>query len=244
MGKICLVIPCYNEEKRLPTEEFTAFLKKTDDVFLCFVNDGSTDNTIGLLQKIHDQFPDKTTIISENKNCGKAEAVRHGILDCLDNSDFDYYGYFDADLSTPLEECYYLKNQLNETVEFAFGSRIMKVGSVIERSAKRHFAGRIIATFISQILKLNVYDTQCGSKLFTKEFGRNFFQEPFISKWLFDVEIFARMINKYSRKIALTKMVETPLNQWINKEGSKVRPTYFFKLWIDLYRIRKKYFRS
>ena len=243
MEKICLIIPCFNEEKRLPFEVFISFLKKRNDVFLCFVNDGSTDKTYEILQKIHDGFPDKTYVVSYKKNAGKAEAVRRGVHYCLHNQCVEFVGYFDADLSTPLEACDKLKSFLNSSIEFAFGSRIMKVGSVIERSSKRHFIGRIIATFISNILKIKVYDTQCGSKLFTKELAIYLFREPFISKWLFDVELFARMINKYSNEIAIDRMVEVPLDIWINKPGSKVKPIYFFKLWIDIYRIKKKYFQ-
>ena len=120
----------------------------------------------------------------------------------------------------------------------------MRIGSHIERSEKRHYVGRIIATFIDNILKLKVYDTQCGSKLFTKELAELLFKEAFISRWLFDVELFARMINLYGRETALQKMLEIPLDKWINKDGSKVKMSYFFKLLIDLYKIRKKYFKK
>ena len=62
-----------------------------------------------------------------------------------------------------------------------------------------------------------------------------------MSKWLFDVELFARMINLFGKDRALKKMLEVPLNEWINKEDSKVRITYFFRLWVDLLLINYRY---
>ena len=183
----------------------------------------------------------KAYLVSYTKNVGKAEAVRRGIHFCNNELDFEYIGYFDADLSTPLPACFKLKSQLTNGIEFVFGSRIMKIGSVIERSSKRHLIGRIIATIISNMLNMKVYDTQCGSKLFTKDLSLYLFKDPFISKWLFDVEIFFRMIKKYGPERALSKMIEIPLDRWIDRGGSKVKFSYFFRLWFDLYAINKKY---
>lgn len=244
MKKICIIIPCYNEGNRLPVEEYLLFLQKNHDVSICFVNDGSTDKTLEIIKKIQESNSENIEIITYKDNEGKAEAVRKGMLFCLSKFSNDYMAYFDADLSTPLEECYNLAKQINNDIEFCFGSRIMKIGSHIERSTQRHFIGRIIATFIDGILKLKVYDTQCGAKLFTGNLAEYLFNEPFISKWLFDVELFARMIQKYGRENTLLKMREIPLDKWINKDGSKVKTSYFFKLWIDLYKIKKKYFKK
>jgi len=214
-------------------------LSQHPEVHLCFVNDGSTDGTQSVLQKLCEKFPATVNLISSPKNLGKAEAVRMGMLHCLKNTDFEYIGYSDADLSAPLEEFLTLKNYMTGEIEFCFGSRILKIGSVIERSGKRHYTGRIIATFISNVLDLKVYDTQCGCKLFSRELAAYLFEKHFISTWLFDVEIFARILSKYGKQKALTKMLEIPLVKWINKDGSKVKATYFFKLWIDLLKIKK-----
>jgi dolichyl-phosphate beta-glucosyltransferase len=241
MERIFLVIPCYNEGKRLPLIEYESFLEQSDQVSICFVNDGSSDNTLAILHSLCNKFNSKAHLISYPKNAGKAEAVRRGVAFCSQNFNFKYIGYFDADLSTPLTACFKLKSYLTNGIEFSFGSRIMKIGSVIERSFKRHLIGRIIATIISNMLKMKVYDTQCGSKLFTKDLSVYLFKDPFISKWLFDVELFFRMIKKYGMEEALIKMIEVPLDRWINKDDSKVKITYFFKLWLDLFAINKKY---
>ena len=134
------------------------------------------------------------------------------------------------------------RNQIH-TMVFCFGSRIRKIGSTIEREDSRFLIGRFIATFISQVLGLKVYDTQCGCKVFTKEVSELLFKKKFLSKWLFDVELFFRMMIVFGKEKAIQKMNEVPLKSWIEKGNSKVKPTYFFKLWIDLYQINKRYKR-
>jgi dolichyl-phosphate beta-glucosyltransferase len=244
LNTYCIIIPCYNEELRLPVAEYELFLKQDNNAIICFVNDGSTDKTVGIIQQLSVNYPQKVFLLSLNNNKGKAEAVRSGVFYCLKNFDFTHLAYIDADLSTSPEECIRMGILVKNDIEFCFGSRILKIGSTIERSAKRHYSGRVIATLISNTLDIKVYDTQCGCKVFTKELAKELFFEPFISTWLFDVELFARMLNKYGKQKALKKMLEVPLDKWINKEGSKVSATYFFRLWSDLYAISQTLNRS
>lgn len=233
----CIVIPCYNEEKGLPLTEYENFLHENFDVILNFVNDGSSDNTLSVLENLKNKYPNYVNVISYKKNKGKAEAVRFGMQYSLEHIDFNYIAYLDADLATSLEECSGMAQNFNGKTAFVFGSRIKRVGANIERKRSRFLIGRVIATAISTILKLPVYDTQCGCKVFTKELAKEIFTKPFISKWLFDVEIFQRVMEHYGREKSLEKMIEVPLKSWIEKGDSKVKATYFFKLWIDLFRI-------
>ncbi len=235
----CIIIPCYNEEKRLPKLEYQNFLQLNSEVLLCFVNDGSTDKTLEVLLKLKNECAEKIEVISYKANLGKAEAIRKGMHYCNKNYDFTYIAYLDADLSTSLEECLELTSYINSEINFVFGSRIMKVGSTIVRNQFRFIVGRFIATIISNILKLKVYDTQCGCKIFTKELANYTFKDPFISTWLFDVEIFNRIINYFGREKAIKKMLEVPLKKWIDAEGSSVSILYFFRIWIHLYQINK-----
>ncbi len=228
----CIVIPCYNEENGLSLQEYCDFIEGNPRIILCFVNDGSSDKTKEVLEELKGKFQEQVAIISYTKNAGKAEAVRKGILYCNSTYNHSYIGYLDADLSTSLQECITLISFLNESINFVFGSRIMKLGSIIVRDRYRFLVGRIIATIISNILNLKVYDTQCGCKVFTKDLSTQLFENNFISKWLFDVEIFYRMIVLYGRKQMLEKTIEVPLKKWIDKGNSKVKPTYFFKLWL------------
>jgi len=243
LNKSIFIIPCYNEENRLDIEKYSSSLKNDDQIHILFVNDGSTDDTLNVLEKLGADFTDQIQIIDLSSNKGKAEAVRQGVQNALQNNiDINHIGYFDADLSTSLEEGISLFNQLiqHEQLYFAFGSRISKVGSTIIRKNYRHLVGRFIATIISNILKLRVYDTQCGAKVFTADLAQFVFDKPFISKWLFDVEIFARMLCETSQ-YSIKNMLEVPLTQWIDRDGSKVKLSYSFKVFIDLFKIWSSY---
>ncbi len=239
--ELCIVIPCYNEEKRIDIERMYNFLKVHKNVLLCFVNDGSSDKTLEVLKTIKSKFPQNAEVISTISNVGKAEAVRTGFSHCNAHFNAQKIAYLDADLATTLEECLEISTAVKSGVIFAFGSRIKKIDNIIQRKTYRFLIGRVIATFISKQLKLGVYDTQCGCKIFDTKLSKDIFKEKFISKWLFDVELFHRIIKIYGvdriKKIAN----EVPLKSWIDYDDSKVKMSYFFKLWYDLYLIKRHY---
>lgn len=237
----CVVIPCFNEEKGISNNEYSIFLNNNPEVLICFVNDGSKDNTLGILNSLKAKHENQIHILSLEKNSGKAQAVRAGIKYCNTHFQHQYIGYLDADLATTLEEFIDFRNYLQGEIVFSFGSRILKIGSTIVRKNSRFLIGRVIATFISNILDIKVYDTQCGSKLFTRAISEQLFEKEFISRWLFDVEIFYRMILLFGREKAIQKMLEIPLKLWVEKGDSKVKLSYGFKLWFDLYKIRQEY---
>lgn len=243
MEKTCIIIPFYNEAMRFPLEEFRNFCLLHHDVFFCLVDDGSTDSTLSILTNLENLFPEKIKVIPMKENCGKAEAVRTGIMESLNNPDFEYFGFFDADLSTSLDEVVRFREIFRERqdLQLCFGSRIAIIGTVIDRKLHRHLIGRIIATLISNILHLKVYDTQCGAKLFSRKAAERIFGSPFISRWLFDVEIFARLLKLNQGKKTQDFMLEVPVNSWIDKGGSKIPWTYGFRILPELYRIRKIY---
>lgn len=242
MQKICIIIPCYNEEKRLPVRKYEDFYK-SNSVCLCFVNDGSTDNTLEVLKKLQTRKEDRFFIINFEKNSGKAEAIRLAGLQLLKKKQFDKIGFFDADLSTPLSEIFLLDKYLNSDPEFvlAFGSRILRLGSTIKRNSYRHYTGRIFSTLASLILKLPVYDTQCGAKIINADLIKVIFEEKFLSRWWFDIEIFARLIKFYGLKEVKNKLIEVPLNTWVEMGDSKISFFSLIKIPIDLLRIKMKY---
>lgn len=239
---LVIVVPCYNEYNRLNEGEYQSFLNSQASVYLLFSNDGSTDNTIGKLQQIKSGNPDQVGIYNLEKNKGKAEAVREGVNYVLSEGiGTDSIAYLDADGSTSLDECYELSRLISEEKVFVFGSRISKIDNRIDRKLYRHLVGRIIATLISRQLGIAVYDTQCGCKIVKWDVAKKIFLENFISKWLFDVEIFNRLIMIYGRPAMHNRCLEIPLKRWLDTDGSKVAFAYFFKLWADLYRISKAY---
>src|SRR3954447_18744212 len=98
-----IVVPCFNEEQRLAADAFRAFRVDGHRVDFCFVDDGSTDNTIGVLNALRESDPSRFSVLRLQKNSGKAEAVRRGMLEAAGGS-ADVVGFWDADLATPLSE--------------------------------------------------------------------------------------------------------------------------------------------
>lgn len=240
--KTCIIIPCYNEEKRLPTKTFLKFIQNKD-IHFCFVNDGSSDNTIDVLNSIKIQEPDKVLVINNNKNVGKAEAIREAVLELYNLKLYDYIGFFDADLATPLFEIENLRNYFikNDSLILVMGSRIKRMGANVNRKFHRFLFGRIFATIISaNVLKLPVYDTQCGAKLFSTKIPVAVFEDKFITKWLFDVELIIRIKKLFGNDI-IEKIVEYPLLEWVEKGESKVKFTDFLNTPKEILKIKRKY---
>ncbi len=239
--ELVIVIPAFNEEKRITLKKYFDFLNMHKDVMLCFVNDGSTDQTKKLLHNIELSSHKNVKIIEHKKNLGKATAVLTGFQFCNKNINYSKIAYLDADLATSLEECYEISKNIDTTTSFVFGSRIRKLDSFIRRKSYRFFIGRFIATLISKQLKLPVYDTQCGCKVFSNLLAHEIFQQKFVSAWLFDVEIFHRIQNIYGKQGLIRISKEIPLRSWIDKNHSKVSLFYFFKIWFELLMIKRIY---
>jgi glycosyltransferase involved in cell wall biosynthesis len=238
---IGVIIPCYNEAKRLRILEYRSFLEKEKQVTLYFVNDGSQDKTLEVLNNLKLSFPEQIHVISLKKNRGKSVAVRTGMNQALRDSRNKRLAYLDADLSTSLEECLQLAGEISNQKQFVFGSRIKKVDNHIQSKTSRMIIGRILANIISKMLRLSVYDTQCGCKILSSEWAVVVFKDPFLTSWLFDVEIFYRLIQTFGREKLIYQISEVPLKKWINVEDSKVALSYGIKVWFDLYKIYKHY---
>lgn len=241
--RLILVVPCYNEEHRLPVEELRRFRLDGAQVEFCLVNDGSRDGTLRLIQGLANEDPARFTVVNLDRNRGKAEAVRRGMLDALGRNP-DLVGFWDADLATPLEQMKHFLAVFNSRpeIEMVFAARVRLLGREISRDPRRHYVGRVGATLISQSLGLAVYDTQCGAKLFRAgEQMRQIFAEPFLSRWIFDVEIIARFVRQRGRDAAARAIYELPIRAWHDVKGSKVRSTDFIRALRDLWKIHRAY---
>ena len=242
-----LVVPCYNEEDRLDLEAFRAFVRKHDVRFL-FVNDGSTDGTQAVLESLAASDGEAFEVMALERNSGKAEAVRLGTVAALE-AGADNVGFWDADLSTPLDEIPGMLDVLSTRPEIAmvFGSRVNLLGRHVRRKLARHYIGRVFATAASRVLRLPIYDTQCGAKIFRAgDELAGIFREPFVSGWIFDVEILARFLvaRRGSDLPALASIIyEQPLMRWEDVEGSKLRPRHVFVVVGDFLRIWRRYLR-
>ena len=243
--EVALVIPCYNEEKRLPAEEFVDFVRSDPQVHFVFVDDGSTDNTLKRLESLHQDFPRNIDVVSTDGNKGKAEAVRRGVLFADQSLKCGLFGYWDADLSTPLTELRRFLEvfQESKTCEFVSGARILRMGSDISRHWYRHYLGRIMATGSSMALNLPYYDTQCGAKVFRKGVVHTLFEEPFLSQWLFDIELIFRLKGAVSPDRFQFVFYEVPLTVWKDVPGSKLSIPDIFKAPYELFKIWRYYSR-
>ena len=246
--RLVVVVPCYNEEARLDTAALRGFDRAAAGVRFCFVNDGSRDGTLGLLQRLVADTPGLGFVLDLVTNHGKAEAVRRGLLAALDTG-APYVGFWDADLATPLDELPAFEAVLDgrPEVELVLGSRVRLLGRHIERRAVRHYLGRVFATGASMTLGLAVYDTQCGAKVFRSTPRlRALLAEPFLTSWVFDVEILARFMRSLRGEPGLTaarRIYELPLRRWTDVPGSKVKPWDFVRSGGELFRIWNAYVR-
>jgi glycosyltransferase involved in cell wall biosynthesis len=231
-----VVVPCYNEAARLDLRAFASFLDDCDDTSLLFVDDGSVDGTAALLEEFAAQHSGRVVVQRLRRNSGKAEAVRHGMLAAWERSPA-LVGYWDADLATPLDAVDQFRRLLIRRPELALvmGSRIALLGRQIRRRWVRHMAGRAFATAASLTLGLAVYDTQCGAKLFRATADvRQLFERPFRSRWIFDVEILARLVAAVGEQRAEQMIYECPLDRWTDIGGSQLKPRDFVRAAVDL----------
>ncbi|PKN83313.1 MAG: family 2 glycosyl transferase [Deltaproteobacteria bacterium HGW-Deltaproteobacteria-1] len=232
MNKTQIVVPCYNESKRIKAEAFLGALEKDPNLSFLFVNDGSTDDTFNLLQSLKEKKSRQIEILNLEKNSGKAEAVRRGMLKSLEGP-FDNIGYWDADLATPVSAIEVFCRLLDSRdAEIVMGSRVRLLGRNIQRKAARHYLGRIFATCASFLLNINIYDTQCGAKIFrASDSLKKVFQKPFKVHWTFDVEMFARFPIVTGKTLAeiSSRWVECPLDEWFDVQGSNIKPKHFIK---------------
>jgi len=241
-----VVVPCYNEESRLPGEALLDFAGRHDFVRFLLVDDGSLDRTGELIDALRDRSPGAIESLHLERNSGKAEAVRRGVVSAID-AGARFVGYWDADMSTPLDEVPRFRRILEEkpTLELVLGARVLMLGRDIQRSALRHYLGRCFATCASLTLGLAVYDTQCGAKLFrVTEHTAGLFGEPFLSRWLFDVELLARLTQAYQRAglgPVEDVLAEAPLHAWRDVQGSKIKASYWVKAPLELLRIWRRY---
>jgi dolichyl-phosphate beta-glucosyltransferase len=246
--EVIVTVPCFDEVLRFPTQAFSDFLERSKNVTLVFVDDGSTDDTPLILERLRQRHPRQVCTLRLSANVGKAEAVRRGMQAALRRQPV-MVGYWDADLATPLDAIPRFVDvlQTRPKLDLVMGSRVALLGRDIRRSTLRHFMGRVFATAASLVLDLPVYDTQCGAKLFrvTPTF-RKLISQPFLARWIFDVEILARMVleaHSTSQGFVKPMIYEYPLEQWHDVHGSRLKLLDFVIAGIDLAAIYWRYRR-
>ena len=248
MRKVTIVIPCYNEAQRLHVAEYCRFAMRNECVKFLMVNDGSADETLGILNQLAASDRVHFEVLDLGENCGKAEAVRRGVLHAAQDRP-EAIGFWDADLATPLSAIQDFIDVLDRQPELmaVIGVRIPLMGHDIRRRPIRRWLAAEFAQVVSLVFGQRFHDTQCGAKLFraTPE-TLAAFSRAFASRWIFDVELFARlkqMLGSDSKAKLCEAIYELPLNAWQDVAGSKLKRGDFFKAFGELAVIWWQYLR-
>ena len=186
---LSIIIPFFNEQSRFSKtvkyiRDFLDTQKFFDDIELIFVDDGSTDNTRGLIDEFAKQISIKT--IAYKKNMGKGYAVRQGMMAAKS----DYALFLDADMSTEPEEIEKFMAEIKKGTPVIIGSRRSKGSQVlVSQSLHRTMMGMIFTMLANLIMGMRVPDFTCGFKCFSRRAGEAIFPTSLINRWSFDAEI-------------------------------------------------------
>ena len=234
-----LVIPCFNEAKRLNQARILSYTS-TLQCSVLLVNDASTDTTQSVINEIVRSSNGAVHSLVLDRNSGKAEAVRAGMQWAISHEATEV-GYTDADGAVKESDLLQLFSELDSDIACTgvLGSRVALLGRDIERNAIRHFSGRVFATFASLILQCPVYDSQCGGKVFKVSTQlQNALSVSFVSKWGFDIELIGRLLRQ-TNPLSPHGLREIPLSSWHDVSGSKVKTLDGVKTFIELVAIRR-----
>ena len=231
MHSLSIVIPAYNEEKRLPSSLDTILdfvHQRYQFIEIVVVDDGSRDGTAECVRQYARTHP-AVRLVQNPGNRGKGYAVRNGMLAAKG----EWSLFTDADLSTPIAEIEKLTAAIErEHAAVAIGSRALDRSLVgVHQSAGREYAGRIFNFVMRMITGLPFSDTQCGFKLYRSDAIQSIFARQQLDGFGFDVEdLFLARLFDY-------KVVEVPV-RWNNVEGTKVSLWHGLDSFLDPVRIR------
>jgi len=231
---LSLVIPAYNEEKRIgkSLEKIIEYLYSKDvTTEVLVINDGSKDNTSSISASYKEKYP-LLNVLENEQNKGKGYSVKRGVLSAAG----DFIIFTDADLSTPIEETDKVLSALQEGYDVAIGSRHVKGAKIeIKQPLHRHIMGRVFNFFVRIFTVPYISDSQCGFKGFKKEKAIEIFNRMDTYGWSFDVEILY-----LAHKLEL-KIKEVPIT-WRDSPASRINPlTDPLKMFTDVIKIRWKH---
>ena len=223
---LSVVIPAFNEEKRLPATlaAILPFLRARGESFeVVVVDDGSTDQTAAVAEAAGPEV----RVLRNPGNRGKGYSVRNGML----NARGEWRLMCDADLSTPIEELNTLKKALVESdgAQIAIASRAV-AGANVEKhqSLMRESSGRFFNLIVRVLHLPGIKDTQCGFKLFSAAAAEAAFRNSTLDGFAFDVEalVLAKRAGFGIREVAVT---------WRNDEQSRVSFGRGLAAFVDLF---------
>jgi dolichyl-phosphate beta-glucosyltransferase len=185
---ISIVIPAYNESARITatlSEVLRAIRQYHWDAEVIVVDDGSTDNTIEIVNSFRATAPE-IDLVEVSPNRGKGFSVRTGML----RARGEIVLFTDADLSAPIDEARSLFDAIRAGADVAIGSRWLDAGRQVHRQPLyRQFFGRCFNQAVRTVMDLPYADTQCGFKAFTRVAAHVVSELQTIERWGFDPEI-------------------------------------------------------
>jgi glycosyltransferase involved in cell wall biosynthesis len=229
---ISIVIPAYNEEKRLPAtlERVNCYLARGGWEFseVLVVDDGSRDGTAAIAENFATGQP-SIRVLRNPGNRGKGYSVRHGMLEAKG----EWTLFSDADLSSPLEELEKLWSAARETgAQVAIGSRALDRSLIgVHQPMLRESAGKLFNLAVRAFTGLPFWDTQCGFKLFQTAAAGDIFRRQQLERFGFDVEVLF-----IARKLGYS-VVEVPV-RWNDVAGTKVGTLSGLSAFLDPLRVR------
>lgn len=243
--QVAIIVPCFNEQQRFPTEYWREILTAENNIEWLFVDDGSFDGTDKILKEVC--VGTSARVVHLPRNTGKGNAIRYGLLEMLQkDSGIEILGYLDSDGAFSKEDIFRIAeltveklNELaNNQLDAVISSRVSLSGRQISRKVSRHYLGRIIVTLLMNKWSDSPYDTQSGYKLFCNSVAfRASIENKFLTRWLFDVEILTR-IGIYNK--GRLSIWEEPLFFWKDVNGSKLKLRHLHSIFLELYIARKQ----
>ncbi len=230
MKKLSVVLPAYNEEKRIEAtlRDVNAYLSGQSYVSeILVIDDGSKDKTVSLVKNLALTIP-RIRLVQNSENHGKGWVVKQGMLEASG----DIRVFMDADNSTKINEIEKFLPYFEQGFDMVVGSRRIEGANIaVHQGLFRDFLGGVFRLIVHTLVPVGVTDSQCGFKAFTAEATNKIFPKQTIFRWAFDVEILA-----LARR-AKMKIKEAPIT-WVNDGESHVKFSGMINMLFEIVEIR------
>jgi dolichyl-phosphate beta-glucosyltransferase len=231
---VSIVIPAYNEERRLGVtlETVATFLRARKWSWeIRVVDDGSRDGTVRVVEQA--SLLEPRIIVQREPHRGKGGAVKAGLLAATGNFRF----ICDADLSMPISELARFLPPLLDRFDVAIGTREGLGARRVGEPGYRHVMGRLFNRVV-QLMLPGIEDSQCGFKMFTGDAVRAIFPLVSIDGWAFDVEVLA------AARVQGMRIAEVPIEWHYRAESQVSMMRDSIGMLLELARIRLRVFRG